>query len=307
MISVIVPVYNVESYLRKCLDSILAQTYQDLEILVIDDGSTDGSGKICDEYAEKDARIKVFHTKNRGLSAARNLGLNEAHGEWISFVDSDDWVEPDFCKEPLKTAIQYNTDLVIFRFRMVNGKKRIWRIEPDPKTKDATLRLIHEEATIVVWNKLFSRSLFDGVYFPEGKLYEDNAVTHRLIYKAERIYYSEAVLYNKVSREDNITSSMNLDKAEELCEMRMTRYKDLYNWGFLEEAEYVKQQAMFSYLKSVGKHGKYSQEYKAYLKNQERHISKYLHWKIKLMIYVLRLSQVLFDTICVLYGKRVTI
>ena len=94
MLSIIVPVYNVEPYLRKCLDSIVNQTYRDLEILVIDDGSTDGSGKICDEY-KRDERVKVFHMKNRGLSCARNLGLDEAQGEWIGFVDSDDWIEPD--------------------------------------------------------------------------------------------------------------------------------------------------------------------------------------------------------------------
>ena len=92
MISVIVPVYNVKPYLRKCLDSIVSQTYQDLEILVIDDGSTDGSGKICDEY-KRDQRVRVFHTENAGLSAARNLGLDKAHGEWIEFIDSDDCAE----------------------------------------------------------------------------------------------------------------------------------------------------------------------------------------------------------------------
>lgn len=90
MISIIVPVYNVERYLRKCLDSVIGQTYRDLEVLIIDDGSTDGSGAICEEYEGKDKRIKVFHTVNRGLSAARNLGLDEAKGEWIGFVDSDD-------------------------------------------------------------------------------------------------------------------------------------------------------------------------------------------------------------------------
>lgn len=97
MISIIVPVYNVEPYLRKCLDSILDQTYRDLEILIIDDGSTDGSGAICDEYAGKDDRIKVFHTENKGLSAARNLGLDNATADWIGFVDSDDWIVNQIC------------------------------------------------------------------------------------------------------------------------------------------------------------------------------------------------------------------
>lgn len=304
MISVIVPVYNVEPYLRKCLDSILAQTYRDLEILVIDDGSTDGSGEICDEYVEKDERIKVFHTENRGLSAARNLGIDNANGEWIGFVDSDDWVEQDFCKIPYEYALSYQADIVIFRFHIIGKKNQKWVFKPGVKTKEETLRLIHEEASIVVWNKMFRSCLFNRVRFPEGKLYEDNAVTHRLIYEANDIYYSEAVLYNKVSREGNITSNMTFDKAEELCEMRMIRYRDLYNWGFLEEAEYVKQQAMFSYLKSVGKKGEHSEEYATYLK-KVGHVSKYLHWKIKLMISVLRVSQILFDLICLLCGKRV--
>jgi glycosyltransferase involved in cell wall biosynthesis len=112
MISVIVPVYNVEPYLRKCLDSIVSQTYQDLEILVIDDGSTDGSGKICDEY-KRDQRVRVFHTENAGLSAARNLGLDKAHGEWIEFIDSDDWVEPDYCRIPLELAESHKAYLAV--------------------------------------------------------------------------------------------------------------------------------------------------------------------------------------------------
>ena len=95
MISVIVPVYNVEPWLRQCLDSIVGQTYGDLEILLVDDGSTDRCGAVCEEYARADARIRVFHTENRGLSAARNLGLREARGELIGFVDADDWIEPE--------------------------------------------------------------------------------------------------------------------------------------------------------------------------------------------------------------------
>ena len=112
MISIIVPVYNVESYLRKCLDSILAQTYRDLEILVVDDGSTDGSGAICDEYAGKDDRIKVFHTENKGLSCARNLGLDSANGDWIGFVDSDDWIELDMYEVLLRKAEKTGADVV---------------------------------------------------------------------------------------------------------------------------------------------------------------------------------------------------
>ena len=109
MISVIVPVYNVELYLRKCLNSVVNQTYRDLEILIIDDGSTDGSGEICDEY-RKDERVRVFHTDNRGLSCARNLGLDNATGEWIGFVDSDDWIEPDMYEVLIRRAEETGAD-----------------------------------------------------------------------------------------------------------------------------------------------------------------------------------------------------
>ena len=123
MISVIVPVYNVEPYLRKCLDSIVNQTYRDFEILIIDDGSTDGSGRICDEYAEKDSRIKVFHTENRGLSCARNLGLAEAKGEWIGFVDSDDWIEPDMYEVLIRRAEETGADVVeCSHYKELDGK-----------------------------------------------------------------------------------------------------------------------------------------------------------------------------------------
>ena len=111
MVSIIVPVYNVGAYLRKCLDSILNQTYRELEILVIDDGSTDRSGKICDEY-RKDRRVRVFHTENRGLSCARNLGLDEAKGEWIGFVDADDWIEPDMYELLIGKAVETGADIV---------------------------------------------------------------------------------------------------------------------------------------------------------------------------------------------------
>lgn len=303
MISVIVPVYNVEPYLRKCLDSIINQTYSDLEILVIDDGSTDGSGKICDEYVEKDERIKVFHTENRGLSAARNLGLDEAHGDWISFVDSDDWVERDFCKIPYELAISHKADIVIFRFKSASGKERKWSFSSGIKTKDEAIRLIHSEASVVVWNKMFQKRLFRNIRFPVGKLYEDNAVTHKLIHCANCIYYSDMILYNKLRRPGNITSSMTINKEEELFEMRMVRYQDLQNWGYKKEAEYVKQQAMFSYLKSIGKNGKHSVENIAYLKEVQP-LSQYLGWKAKTMIATLRMSRLIFDAICTIFVKR---
>ena len=111
MVSVIVPIYNVENYVKKCLDSLAAQTLKDVEFILIDDGSTDNSGKIADQYSS-DPRFHIFHTENRGLSAARNYGIDQSHGEYLMFVDGDDWVAPDYCRIPYETAITNNADLV---------------------------------------------------------------------------------------------------------------------------------------------------------------------------------------------------
>lgn len=123
LISVIVPIYNVEKYVRKCLDSLVAQTLREIEVICIDDGSTDRSGEIADEIARDDARFRVIHTENRGLSAARNRGIDEARSQWLMFVDSDDWVSPEFCRVPYEAAIEYGADLVIFGAYVVKREK----------------------------------------------------------------------------------------------------------------------------------------------------------------------------------------
>ena len=171
MISVIVPVYNVEPYLRKCLDSIVAQTYTDLEILVIDDGSTDRCGAICDSYAERDPRIRVFYTENRGLSAARNLGLDHATGEYIGFVDSDDWIEPDMYEVLLKKAVQTDADIVTCRF-FQEYRDRTEEF-PGPENEFATegdeiLRtyLFNKRICQDAWNNLYKAELFRSVRYP---------------------------------------------------------------------------------------------------------------------------------------------
>ena len=123
LITIVVPIYKVEKYLGRCIDSLIAQTYPNIEIILADDGSPDRCGAICDEYAQKDSRIKVIHQENKGVAAARNAALDIAQGEYIMFVDSDDYVEPTFCEIPLKTAQQQNADMVIFGYRrFINGK-----------------------------------------------------------------------------------------------------------------------------------------------------------------------------------------
>ena len=123
-ISILVPVFNVEPYLEKCLKSLLAQTFQDIEIILVDDGSTDGSGEICDRFATTDERIHVIHKPNEGLSCARNIGISASTAPYIMFADSDDWVEPDFCQSPYRAAVDNNADLVLFSFTLVPADGR---------------------------------------------------------------------------------------------------------------------------------------------------------------------------------------
>ncbi len=233
MISVIVPVYNVEPYLRECLDSIINQTYHKLEIIIINDGSTDGSQQICEEYRKKDDRIRLFHTENRGQAAARNLGLDNACGEWIMFVDSDDFVSPDYCEIPLQTALMYDADLVIFERKHVD--------RPTPmEDKDRPSGLLnHHEAVRhgypAPWNKLYQRDLFRGIRYPEGRVYEDIATTHRLIYAANRIVRIDLPLYFYRYRKGRTSSRKDQRAFNDLYIAHIERYQFLLEHGYPRE------------------------------------------------------------------------
>ena len=214
MISVIIPVYNVEPYLRKCLDSVVNQTYKELEILIIDDGSTDGSGAICDEYAKTDKRIRVFHTENRGLSCARNLGLDEAKGEWIGFVDSDDWIEPDMYEVLLKNAEKTGADVVECGYSRIYPDSVYIRQKEEliiNGGKEAIHALFQHKINETVWNKLWSRKSFCVIRFPEGRVFEDVATTYRLLNAANYICTVSPVKYCYRVRKDSISRKIDID------------------------------------------------------------------------------------------------
>lgn len=220
MISVIVPVYNVEPYVEKCLDSILAQTYRDLEILVIDDGSTDQCGEICDAYAGKDRRIRVFHTENRGLSAARNLGLDHMQGQYIGFVDSDDWIEPDMYERLLEIAEQTDADLVTCRFYLEYRNKTEEFSGPLEQFMVEGSGVLHTylfQAGICQdsWNNLFKAELFRDLRYPEGRSFEDYAIKPHLLQKAKKMVYTPACLLHYRNRQNSLsnlhTLKSNLD------------------------------------------------------------------------------------------------
>lgn len=214
-ISVIVPVYKVEPYLRRCVDSILGQTFTDFEVILVDDGSPDACPAICDEYAGKDERVRVIHQENGGLSAARNAGLDwvfsNSDSRWISFVDSDDWVHPRFLEYLHRAAVENNVQISICTY------KKMSEFKPDDSdiVYEATLKTSYqvyeylENGLIftLAWNKLYSKNLFCGQRYPVGKISEDTFVTYKLLYKCNYIAYIEHPLYFYYVNQDSITNS----------------------------------------------------------------------------------------------------
>lgn len=239
LISIIIPVYNVEKYLRNCLDSVLAQTYKNIEIILVDDGSTDGCSEICDEYAKKDSRIKVIHKEYEGVSEARNVGLEQVKGKYIAFVDSDDTVSTDYIEYMYRLLVENNTKMVIATHTVVSNKKRInfgdGYTEKVLTTEEALDRMLCENGFyIAVWAKLCDKELFDNIKFPKGKINEDNLVTPKLILQCEKIAYGNKSIYNYNKRKNSITmSKFNLSKmdlielTDEMCDEIESKYPNL--------------------------------------------------------------------------------
>lgn len=211
LVSVIVPAYNVEKYLSRCIDSILAQTYKNLEILLIDDGSTDSTGILCDQYALRDQRIRVIHQENQGLAEVRNIGIREAKGEYIQFVDSDDWIEPSTIETCYKYLQEYDADIVKFGFILdyEDGRKyHLFRISPAPKLmkNPEAVSLIFFRSYICTssWDKFCKSSLFTGITYPRGKLYEDIYTTYKLVDRAEKVLSINDEFYHYSMRSGSI-------------------------------------------------------------------------------------------------------
>lgn len=213
-ISVIIPIYRVEQYLCKCVESVLTQTYHDLEIILVDDGSPDGCGKICDEYAERDERVKVIHKPNGGVASARNAGLDAATGEWIGWVDSDDWAEPALFETLLQGALETSAEIsVCGHWEEYRGRREVsgWQELRVLDTEQALGELLENgRMKNLLWDRIFHRTLFDGLQFPEGRTYEDIAVMHWLFLRAEKVACLPEVLYHYRQREGSIVDNTSL-------------------------------------------------------------------------------------------------
>lgn len=211
MVSVVVPVFNVEPFINQCIDSILSQSYSNLEIILIDDGSTDKSGDICDSY--KDSRITVYHTENRGLSAARNMGIDRSHGEYVLFVDSDDWIEPNLIE--LVVGKIGDADILCF------GEK-----QNNYNGFEAMCALINGDINKAVWNKLYRKECFESVRFPEGQVMEEVATTYKFFINSQIVKCSDICGYHYRIRSGSITQTHDMKNIVDCWKA----YKDRYEY-----------------------------------------------------------------------------
>ncbi|MCM6879955.1 glycosyltransferase [Enterococcus faecium] len=222
-VSIVVPVYNVEKYLRKCVNSLLVQSHSDIEIILVDDGSTDKSGYICDTLALHDSRISVYHKKNSGQSDARNLGLDNANGEWITFVDSDDYVTPDYIEFLLNLAIKNQADISIATYTYITPRRRKDRGTGEMVVMDAetTIKrmLLDDGFDMGVWAKMFRKEFFNEHRFPSGKIFEDSLITYQIVANSSKIAFGSKSIYFYVNREDSTVNRQFTEKKLDLLEM----------------------------------------------------------------------------------------
>ena len=308
LISVIVAVYNVEPYVQECLDSLALQTLEDIEIILINDGSTDASGNICDNYAAKDDRFIVIHQDNCGLSNARNKGLKLASGEYIMFADPDDFVDKDFCRIPYELSIESGADIVYFQHRFIRKEKitvsEFYRTEEGIISSSDAIDIVQKHHTLYVWNKLYRKKLFDDIAFPDGYMFEDIAVTCKLLHSANMVYYTYAVLYNyRANREGSITQERSYRTICEYLEMHDRMWSDLDSWEINYEVKNFELLQSLRYLTYFGYESEYSNACYAIVNRFDPKTHK-LNFLSSFLLYLCKNNHGLFDIICMISGKR---
>ena len=229
MISIIVPVYNIRNYIQKCVTSILNQTLQDFELILVDDGSTDGSGELCETFSLQDGRIKVIHKVNGGLSSARNAGTLCAEGEYICYIDGDDFVAPTYLEELYDNIRKYQAQIAVCSYAYVSEGEACSDLDKyvyEMKVytgKEATAEIIkkNNRNMIIACGKLYHMSLREKLVYPEGNVHEDEFVTYKVLYGVKKVVVTNAPLYMYVQRDGSITnSSYNLKRLDKLLALK---------------------------------------------------------------------------------------
>lgn len=299
LLSVIIPVYNVEKYLIRCVESIVVQDKNDLEIILVDDGSKDSSGKLCDKLAQMyKGLVYIIHKSNGGLSSARNAALEIATGEYVFFLDSDDCVHPDFLKYMRKRLLKHIYDIIEFeccfekKYGIINSVCR--EIEKEIKSSESIKKILQNQAGNEICLKIYKRSLFNDIRFPEGRNYEDIAVCYKLLIKSYKILYvdSEYYIYN-LTNENSITKSISEKNlrdmylsVNELCE-GVTDFCKI-NKIDLDYVEYYRRNSyIYILIKLISnKKSNLKKHLSLYLKNNNKYnLYKYRYYDLKRWVF----------------------
>lgn len=312
LLSVVVPVYKVELYLNKCVDSVLSQTYTEFELILVDDGSPDLCGEMCDEYAKKDDRIKVIHKPNGGLSDARNAGIELAKGEYITFIDSDDWVDITYLEKLYNLMIETGSDISVCNFiRTENEDVTIdsENIEISEYTSPEILRYMFGTFGVqltVAWGKLYRTELFEEIRYPVGKVHEDEATTYKLLYKAGKTVVSnEKLLYYRQRGGSIMRSGFKLKNKFDAIKAFEERAEFFKKIGLSDEV-YKTYSVLFSIYNDILKHKNdfdYS-KYKKKVKTELRGVIRKMrsgNYSLKYKI-LYELSNIMPNFSCFLYN-----
>lgn len=275
LVSVIIPIYNVEKYLDRCVQSVVKQTYKNLEIILVDDGSPDNCPELCDEWKKADSRIKVIHKKNGGLSDARNAGLDIATGEYIAFVDSDDYVHPQYIEILYYIAKKEDADVVSCEFKKVSQDEETHECYEEIRKDDINIKeyteITDKVIGVVAWNKLYKRGLFEKIRFPIGRLHEDNGIWWKVVFYAKKIVPTSEKLYYYI---DNPMSIMRQNFSIKHLDLGEVLYDEYLYFTELCEKEYASN-ALRDCLNSypwlwfrLKKSGNYNKENRHLLKNK---------------------------------------
>lgn len=286
-VTIVVPVYNIENHISNCIESIIHQTYMNLQILLIDDGSSDSSGNICDKYALRDKRIEVVHQLNGGLSEARNIGIKKAVGKWIAFIDGDDYVHPQFIEILYEAAKKSGSMIAVCDYRKVKECMTVFdRSNEEPEysvlSSEQMLQNWHGKLTkieTVAWNKLYALEIFkDGIKYPSGKLHEDVYITHQLVARSNQVIIVWKELYYYLQRSNSIIGERLTDnriyQSMEAQERRIVFFESKgYRKAYRNLRKGLLKHFVFFYCKS------YTEV--EYIAGNKKKLTKYLKSKIR--------------------------
>ena len=243
LISIIIPAYNTARFLDKCMVSVCAQTYRNIEVLLINDGSTDETPALCDAWAAKDTRVRAIHQLNQGLAEVCNVGVKSARGELIGFVDSDDWIEPRMFEELYQSMRKHQSQIAVCSILLESEKGKIIRVQGTKKervrdSKTALKKiLIDKSEKSYRWNKLYNKILFDGIIFPNGRVFEDLNTVYKLYAKSSKVSYTGKYLYHYVQRAESIIGKVSNKKEMDFFMANVERYDFITNHPYFEERE----------------------------------------------------------------------